>query len=238
MYKGVSEGKGIRILLYHSVGKIDPRDNLGIRVDKDKFCSQMKILKEENHGVISLKEAADSIKKKSIPKDSVVITFDDGYKDNITYAAPVMEKMGLRATFFINVSYIGGVKTNPERAWQRWECMEWADLGELTKRGHTIGSHSYHHISLAKFNKETQEKELKSSKDMLGLSLNKGIEFLSYPYGHFDENVMEAAKKAGYLAACTTEDGINDEASDLFTLRRTEITAKDDEESFRYKLQA
>lgn len=228
---------GIRILLYHSIGKIDPSDNLGIRVDKDKFYSQMKILKEGNYKVISLKETVDSIKKKNFPGDAVAITFDDGYRDNITDAAPILEKMGFRATFFVTVSYIGGIKTNPKRTWQRWECMDWLDLKELIKRGHDIGSHSYHHISLTKFNRETQREEIRSSKDILRSYLKKEINFYSYPYGSFDEESAGLAKEEGYAAACTTEPGINNKSANLYRLKRIEIQPKDTDDDFMRRLQ-
>ena len=229
--------EGIKILLYHSVGKIDPEDNLGIRVDTDRFRSQMDFLKM-NYKIWTLREAVDCIRKRGpIPQKTAVITFDDGYKDNIVNAAPIMERQGLRATFFVTVDYIGGIKRNPKRDWQRWECMGWTDLESLINRGHNIGSHSLHHIDLRGITEYERERELKVSKEQFGTSLNETVDLFSYPYGYFDEGLISVLKKEGYNAACTTVKGANDGSADLYRLRRIEITGRDTQDSFKKKLE-
>lgn len=230
--------EGLRILLYHSVGDVDPRDNLGIRIDKENFLHQMKFLKENNYNVCRLTDAVDYIKRKSpIPNKTVAISFDDGYKDNALFALPIMEKFGFGAVFFVTVDYIGRVKTSPHRDWQHWECMGWDDLKDLIDRGYDIGSHSLHHIDLSKLDKEAREKELKLSKEMIESSLKEDIEFFSYPYGYFDEELLNIVKNVGYRAACTTTPGINTFTADLYKLKRTEIVNRDRLDSFRDKLE-
>ncbi|MFH1753525.1 MAG: polysaccharide deacetylase family protein [Candidatus Omnitrophota bacterium] len=111
--------KGIGILLYHSVGRVDPRDTLGIRIDEDGFFEQMRSLKERDYSVLTLKDAVSLIAGNGeAPERAVVITFDDGYKDNLVAAAPVLERFGFRATFFVTTGYIGSVKTSPKREWR------------------------------------------------------------------------------------------------------------------------
>jgi len=230
--------EGIKILLYHSVGTIDPGDNLGIRVDKDNFSRQMKFLKEGKYNICTLGDAVDCIKaEKEIPQKTAVITFDDGYKDNITDAAPIMERFDFPATFFVTIDYIGVIKTSPHRQWQRWGCMDYDDLKALINRGHNIESHSLHHINLRGLPKDEKERELKISKEKISTSLNRAVDFFSYPYGYFDEELLTAAKRAGYKAACITAPGINSYSTNLYKLKRIEITAKDSEEEFRYKLE-
>lgn len=229
---------GIRILLYHSVGDIDLRDELGIRVDKSKFFKQMRFLKENSYKVWQLGDAIDHIKSKSlIPEKVIVITFDDGYKDNVLNAAPVLDKFSFKATFFVTTEYIGKTKTSPKREWQNWECMDKADLRDLVGMGHEVGSHSMHHLNLCDLSPERLSRELKDSGEELTHLSDREINIFSYPYGNFNDEVVKAVRLQGYKAACTTIDGLNDSSTDPYKLKRTEITSRDTIKFFRKKIE-
>ncbi|MBL7068751.1 MAG: polysaccharide deacetylase family protein [Candidatus Omnitrophica bacterium] len=229
---------GIKILLYHSVGDIDPRDNLGIRVAKEDFYRQMRFLKEDGYSVCTLKDAVEKIEKKiSLREKATVITFDDGYKDNILNASPIIEGFSFPATFFVTVNYIGAVKTSPKRDWQSWECMDWDDLKELLKRGHNIGSHGVRHVDLCGLTAKERKEELKLSKKSLESALDEEIDFLSYPYGSFDDELTRLARETGYKAACTVAGGVNGWGADPFRLKRIEIVREDTKKSFKDKLE-
>jgi peptidoglycan/xylan/chitin deacetylase (PgdA/CDA1 family) len=227
----------IKILLYHSVGEVDPRDELGTRIDKDKFYDQIEFLKRYDYNVWALKEAVDCIKEnKPVPQHTVVITFDDGYKDNITNAAPIIEKFDLRATFFITVDYIGKTKTSPKREWQHWKCMDEGDLAELTKRGHDLGSHALHHVDLTKLDMDAKREEINRSRDKIGSLSSRTVDFFSYPYGLFDDELADILREEGYKAACTIIAGGNDSSADLYRLKRTEIINSDSIDDFKSKI--
>lgn len=227
-----------KILLYHSVSKIDQRDNLGIRIGKEDFYRQMSFLKSERYTILPLREAIDCLRKgNKLPHGALSLTFDDGYRDNVTDALPVLEDMSFKATFFVSLGYINGVKTDPYREWQRWECMDWDDLRCLADKGYDIGSHGCHHIDLCKFTRDARDEELTVSKRKIKERLNKDIVLFSYPYGSFDSELVCAAREAGYEAACTTSPGANGYDTDLFKLHRTEITAKDNLDDFKHKLE-
>lgn len=227
----------IKILLYHSVGKVDPQDELGTRVEKQRFFDQMRFLRDNNYNVCMLRDAVNYIKnKKVIPKKSVAITFDDGYKDNLLNAAPIMEEFNIWATFFVTVSYIGRIKTSPKRIWQHWKCMDLSDLKRLIKRGHDIESHSMHHVDLTKLDATARRAELSLSKRALESLLNIKIDFFSYPYGYFDKELQEEVGGEGYKAACSTVTGGNTETTGLYELRRIEIAKTDTLGDFSYKI--
>jgi len=229
---------GIKILLYHSVGDVDPRDELGIRVAKEDFYRQMKFLKEDGYRVCTLADAVTNIEGKTpLEGKRAVITFDDGYRDNILNASPIMEGFSFTATFFVTVSYIGTVKRSPERKWQSWECMGWDELRQLIKRRHIIGSHCVRHLDLHRLTAEERIEELKSSKETLESELDTKIDFLSYPYGSFDDRLTMLAKKTGYKAACTVAAGLNSRTTDPFRLKRIEIVRQDSEKDFKDKLE-
>lgn len=228
---------GFKVLLYHSVGDIDPRDSLGIRVGRENFRRQMEALKEERFDVRLLGELVEAAgNKEALPEKALAITFDDGYKDNITEGAPAMEALGLRATFFVTVGLIGKVKTSPKREWQRWGCMDGGDLRGLAERGHEIGSHGRSHLDMATLPKAEKGDELASSKRELCLLLDKEIDLFSYPYGSFDDETVECLKREGYRAAATTAAGTNDPSTDPYRLKRTEVTANDTLDTFMRKI--
>ena len=95
----------VPIIMYHSVKpQAGPTEMLCVPLNK--FESQMRFLKQQKYNVITLEQLAGLIREgKSIPRKTVVITFDDGYKDNYTYAFPVLQKYGLPATIFIIIRF-------------------------------------------------------------------------------------------------------------------------------------
>jgi len=229
---------GVKILLYHSVGRIDPGDSLGIRVDTDVFSEQMEFLKGSGSRICSLKEAVAKIEAGRVfRQDEIAITFDDGYIDNLTNAVPILDRSSFSATFFITVDYIGKVKTHRDRAWQRWKCMDCSDLKALAAKGYDIGSHSMHHVDLRELPRTKAAEELSLSRRRLGRALARDIDLFSYPYGYFDDSLAALVKEAGYRAACTTESGVNRAQEELFTLKRIEIKASDTGASFRKKIE-
>ena len=226
-----------KILLYHSVGEVDPEDELGIRIERDAFYSQMEFLKEDGYDLVTLKNAVDRIEnRRDMPHKAVAVTFDDGYRDNIVNAAPVLEEFGFRATFFMAVDYIGGVKTSPKRDWQRWECMDGDDLVRLQDKGHIIGSHGLRHVDLTELDKKEQKNELRLSRERLGSLLKSPVDLFSYPYGSFNEGLARGVKEEGYKAACTIVPGANDADTDLYGLKRIEIVKGDTLADFKKKI--
>ncbi len=227
----------LKILLYHSVGEIHPDDTLGIRVTEAAFSRQMEILRDEGYKVIPLDEAIDSLSRGAgLPEDACVITFDDGYRDNIISALPVLKEFRFLATFFITVDNIGKVKTSPKRAWQSWKFMGPRDVEALVECGHTIGSHALKHIRLSGAGQGERERELASSKEALESISGRAVDIFSYPYGDFDDSLANLARETGYKAACATIDGSNKYGDDLFKLKRIEIKNGDRDEAFRSRL--
>ena len=95
----------IQILLYHRVANVSSDPQM-LCVTPDKFYDQMKFLKKK-YNIISLRSINQLLKSHKIPRNSIVITFDDGYQDNLKNAIPILEQNNIPATFFITSGYIG-----------------------------------------------------------------------------------------------------------------------------------
>ena len=92
--------KGI-ILLYHSIGAADRSDYLKLRVDNDSFNRQMEYLREKKYNVVPLTELINKLNSGAEMRGQkfISLTFDDGYADNLEFAAPVLKKYGFSAVF-------------------------------------------------------------------------------------------------------------------------------------------
>jgi peptidoglycan/xylan/chitin deacetylase (PgdA/CDA1 family) len=204
----------VPILMYHH---IDERGKVSsLSVSPKNFQKQMQFLSRYNYNVISLKELVQSInKKEKLPKNTVVLTFDDGYQDNYIYAYPVLKKYNFPATIFVIVNAIG-----KERYLNYIQIKEMVSSGIIE-----IGSHSLSGTYLPGQSRQQLEQEIGISKKILENKLSKKVDFFCYPIGGFTEELQEIVKKYGYKAACTTNRGNKQSYlnSDIFALKRIKI---------------
>lgn len=87
------------VLMYHRVAELNS-DVWDIAVTPANFEKQIQLLKKE-YAVITAEELAYAVTKKAVRKNSVVVTFDDGYADNYEVAKPILDHYGTPATFFV-----------------------------------------------------------------------------------------------------------------------------------------
>ncbi len=106
----------IPILLYHRVADLDIDPQL-LSVSLENFEQQMTILKE-NFRVIPLRELRTRYENRLLEPADIVITFDDGYADNILNAKPILDRFNLPATIFVTTDYLA----NPREFW--WDELE------------------------------------------------------------------------------------------------------------------
>lgn len=219
--------ESVRILTFHSIGF----RNHGTNVKPDLFEKQMEWLAEHGN-VISLEKAAQGV-------PGVAITFDDGYLDNLIYAAPVLDRLGLPATLFIVAGRMGGHLDHdpivPEAA-----LLTWQDVRELEDRGFTIGAHSLTHRQLSSLDESEQRQEILGSARALAARLGHRIEAFAYPFGSFADYTpltQDLVKEAGFIFAVSNRFGVNIPGkADRWALRRIWVDAADDLKSFKWKV--
>ncbi|MCK9594893.1 MAG: polysaccharide deacetylase family protein [Candidatus Omnitrophica bacterium] len=203
------------IAMYHSISQSVPEGNRLI-VSVKTFDRQMEFLKTHKYNVISLEEAGDLIKnRKKAPARTLVLTFDDGYKDNYTYAFPILKKYNLPATIFIIVNEVG----RPDRlSWDQMKEMQ--DSGLVTFGSHTL-SHPF--LECVEDDQKLLE-EIESSRRILQEKLASPVNTFSYPCGRLNARVRECAVNAGYKAAVATNPGKKMANDDVFALKRLRIS--------------
>lgn len=213
------------ILMYHRVNDID--DNT-MSVDTGMFSRQLAFLKKKYH-VISLNQLLKEMAEdRIIQHKSVVITFDDGYKDNYTNAFRLLRRYGLPACFFVTTSFIG---TSNKFPWDEdnrcsFENMTWEDLRDLFAQGYEIGSHAINHIDLGKCTYDEACLEINGSKRELENQLNVKVDHFSFPFGkksNIKKQFKHLIRDSGYKSCLTGYGGSNSASTDIYELKRISI---------------
>lgn len=231
--------RGVTILCYHSVTANEPpilNDPDKLHIPRALFRLHLDYLKRRYH-VVSLDEFLTAVReRRELPANAVVLTFEDGVRNFLTVAAPLLKERGFPATNFI----ITGETTasgRPElnHTWQPADdrtFLSWKDIDELAQAGMQFGSHTCSHAKLTELSPTEAEKELTESHAALRLRVAQKHFPLSYPYGQASDRIRQLAEQAGYSCGMTTLAGVNDLKSDLFALRRTVIAGDDDLATF------
>jgi peptidoglycan/xylan/chitin deacetylase (PgdA/CDA1 family) len=123
------------------------------------------------------------------------LTFDDGHSSNLHLAAPVLQRHGLKARFFVTVGWTG----------RRPGFMDWQQLRTLLAGGHSIGAHGWSHKLLTHCSDLELYKELKQARLTLEDGLGVAITAMSLPGGRANTRVLAACREAGYTQVFTSE---------------------------------
>ncbi len=207
----------VPILMYHSVSPEARKENR-LSVSEKTFERQMRFLKERKYKVLPLEELAALIKeKKKIPSRAVAITFDDGYKNNYTYAFPILKKYNLAATIFIIINEVGR-RQDDRLSWQEIKVM--TDSGLISIGSHTLGPEPLINI---KSEREIR-RQISESKKILEAKLGCPVVVFSYPEGRFNDKITQFVKDAGYKFAVATNPGKKISNDDAYALKRLRVS--------------
>lgn len=179
--------------------------------------------------VVSLRELLDRLRDGRDVGRMLVITFDDGYRDNFRIAAAELRERGLPACFFLTAGFIG---TDARPWWDRefgvrGEWMRWDEVRALRAAGFEIGAHTRTHADLGRVSGEEAEREIVGAKEDLERELGEPVGFFSYPYGgahQMKEENRGIARAAGYECCLSGFGGSVRPDDDLLHLRRTAAT--------------
>lgn len=222
-----SRGPCSRILTYHSVGDRDHEMNVTL----DAFREQMEWLAEHG-GVGLLRDAAQG-------DSCITITFDDGYRDNLINAAPVLQELGLSATVFV-VAGRTGMRLDHAADPETGSLMTWEEIRAIEAMGWTVGGHTLTHRRLSDLWPAEQRVEIMECTRLLEDHLGHSIEAFAYPYGSaldFNETSKTLVREAGYALALSNRFGVNAPDCDHWALRRMWIDRTDTLGSFRAKIE-
>jgi peptidoglycan/xylan/chitin deacetylase (PgdA/CDA1 family) len=225
------EWNGVRILGYHRIA--DAHDSLS--VSPERFRRQMHAIAEGDAQPIRLDHALDLLRA-PVEGRYVCVTFDDGYRDNLEAAAPVLEELGIPATIYVPSRIIDG-----ELPFHWYDdpppALSWDEVGELVARGTVdVQSHTLTHPLLTQVDDARAYHEIVDSKAEIEAHVPYRLTSFCYPAGLYGSREVELARRAGYAAAVTTKPGVNAGGGELLELRRTLVYGADDQRAFDGKL--
>ncbi|HKN47469.1 MAG TPA: polysaccharide deacetylase family protein [Candidatus Polarisedimenticolia bacterium] len=246
---------GIPILMYHQIGRpVDGKRFCRDSVSPERFEAQMGALLEAGYEVVPLSGLVPG--PQGLPREApgrrAVLTFDDGYRDQVVNAYPILRRRRLPATFFLVAGSIGRPDPLPHLSLQDtdvreggpasgWLPLAWEEIEMIAAGGIAIGSHGLSHRSLGTMSHEEAEVEARRSREILGERLGIPVDLFAYPfgseaYGDFDVEIQAILSAAGYRAACTTVIGRNGGGADRLALRRIPMQERDGPFRVRCKL--
>jgi biofilm PGA synthesis lipoprotein PgaB len=223
--------KKVAVLTYHH---LDPIES-SVTITPERFKSHLIMLKNNGFNVISMEDFIAFLqKKKTVPPNAVVITFDDGYESVYKYAYPVLKSEGMEATVFLIVSYIDdGIARQPP-------ILKWSQIIQMHNEGFSFYSHSYNshgsvvikekevsELTIKKYNQSTNQLEtdneyktrilsdLTKADDILNVKLGNKVNLLCLPHGQYNKTVIDIAKQSNILYLFTGKEGINTEKTKL-----------------------
>lgn len=234
----------MRVLLYHRVNPY-PFADLGpvsreLTVRPDDFAWQLRHLRARGMRPVSAQHFAAMALGAAAPEpDAVLITFDDGYEDNLLFAAPLLAAEGAPAVVFVAADFLG---RSTGAVWSHGDASPFGrflsvdQLGELARHGVAIGSHTLSHPLLTRLADADLAAELAGSRAALEAAVGAPVRLFAYPEGDVDDRVETATRAAGYALAFTTVTGAVGADANPLRLRRTEVSASDSRLIFALKM--
>lgn len=241
------------ILMYHSIADdIDARVHPYFRTvtTPASFDRQMQCLADAGFRGVTLSEGMRALNAdvparepdpsagapEAVAPRPVVITFDDGFKDVYTTAAPVLQRFGFKATVFVATKFVGTRFVDGRR------CLDAREIRSLAVQGIEFGSHTDSHPQLRDLSGAAVIHELEISQKRIEDILGTAVTSFSYPYrfpeedAPFIERLRGSMNEAGYATGVTTAIGRVHGIDDPLFLKRLPVNDCDDADLLQAKL--
>ena len=215
---GVARRMRVPILMYHYLSA--PPSGAGavrrsLSVSPEQFEEHLRYLREVGYETISLRDLALALQiGHPLPERPVVITFDDGYRDNYEHAFPLLEAYGFRATFFL----LTGLIDDGNEAYVTWD-----QVTEMHAAGMEMEAHGYTHSDLSGRDVDYLVWQVLGAKEAIEARTGEPVRFFCYPSGEYDDLVIRVLHSAHYWGAVSVHSGVEHASEGMFELSRVRI---------------
>lgn len=202
-----ADAYNIPVLLYHMVEKEEAGLDFIVSITPEQLRMHLETIKENGYNTITYSDYYNYITRGTkLPRNPVMITFDDGYTSNYTYLYPLLKELDMRATIFVVTSTVG---TTPGE----YPHFTWEQAREMDESGYVdIQSHTHSHGDMTQLTPEELKYDLRMSRYLIEKNLNKKCSFLAYPYGFYNDTVLNIATDAGFLITSQVANDISSTA--------------------------
>lgn len=203
-----------QVIVYHRVVPTGEHLNSAVlSTELSVFIEQMDWLLKSGFSFASLDAIVRYVKGEiSLPGKTIAITFDDGFQDNYKYAYPVLKKRNLHATIFLTTSFMGKTLAYQDTFWQpsfsenkntQFNFLSWEEIEIMYAHGIAFEPHTHTHVDLTAVSELQAEEEIVKSRDIIEKRLGKKSRHFGYPYGLFNEKIMNLLGKKSFDAGWT-----------------------------------
>ncbi len=215
---GVHRTARVPIVMYHHIDALPTngdRIRYNLTLPPELFEDHLRMLRDEGYAVITLDDLLLYLTRgRPLPPKPVILTFDDGYRDNYTHAFPLLKAYGMTGTFFI----INDVVNQ-----SRPEYLTWDMVREMRAAGMRFGAHGRTHIELSQADMDQLVWQALGSTEVFQVELGEPARYIAYPSGRYNERVIQVYKSAHYWAGLTTRQGVIQDSDHLFELKRLRV---------------
>ena len=202
----------VPILCYHQIRDWTARDSKNAKdyiVPVAQFKAQIKMLADSGyHAILPDQLYAYLTTGVPLPPKPVMLTFDDTDLDQFTVARPTLAQYGYKAMYFVMTVSLG-----------RPHYMTKAMVKQLSDEGNVIGSHTWDHHNVKKYQGPDWQTQLDKPTKTLEEITGRKINYFAYPFGLWNPPAFPELKKRGFVAAFSLAEK-RDQQDPLFTIRR------------------
>jgi peptidoglycan/xylan/chitin deacetylase (PgdA/CDA1 family) len=208
----------VPILMYHYIS-IAPEDadiyRKDLSVAPEDFRAQMQYLADNGYTPIDLYDLSRAITNKmDLPPKPIIITIDDGYRDNYHNGFPILKELGFKATIFLPTDFLD--RGDPG-------YMTWDMVHEMSAAGIRFEPHSKSHVNLDKRSRDFLIWEMLGSQETVAAHIGYTPRFFGYPGGRYDETAVQVLEELGFWGAVTTMGGTWHGHEDRFEWTRVRV---------------
>lgn len=212
--------------MYHQIGEPNPKGTpfRGLTVHPDDFARQMRWMRFLGYRGLSMRDIMPYVRGERRGK-VFGLTFDDGFRNVVQNALPVLDKLGFTATNYLVANQFDGsnfwdakigIPSSP--------LMTVDEMRQWAASGHEVGSHTLDHVHLPRITPEEARRQMVESKDVLEQALGAPVTAFCYPYGEYRSEHLLMAREAGYDNATLTKRGLASASDDPFGLPRVTVS--------------
>ncbi len=192
----------VPILMYHYLS-VPPEGadkyRIDLSVSPEDFRAQMQYLADNGYTPIDLYDLSRAITSKAdLPAKPIIITLDDGYRDNYVNGLPVLRELGFTATIFLATDFLD--QGHPG-------YLTWDMVHEMSAAGIRFEPHSKSHSDLSGRGRDFLVWEMLGSQETIAAHIGYTPRYFAYPSGRYDDTAMQVLEELGFWGAVTTLGG-------------------------------
>lgn len=218
----------VPILLYHSVSDTPSSQIADYTVSPATFARHLDVIAESGAGTLTVSDFRAALDSGGpLPQRPVLITFDDGYLDTLTEAAPRLAERSMATTAYVVTGVVGGASPGGDA------MMSWSQVDELAAHGVEIGAHTHTHPELDTLPADRMREEVRTSKERLEQRTGREVRSFAYPHGYSSPRTRRVVEQTGYASACSVKNAMSSSGDPRYAISRLMVMSSTGDEVIR-----